>query len=208
MAIFIGKAGEEYAKQFNGKNEDRWHVIVDDNITDANEALQKYRKKKNLNNILLETHGTESGNEIVYDGESMGVITENKLQEFTDEGKRYPSVIGLQNIGNSLKPGGNFVLTACNLVKQGTSTLGEISKLYGNSINIYGSNQFNNSIIEITKTFQGGKTISTSYSLKLNNTLLSPSKFKGSFFKVNSANGKPIRVGNLKLSSSGSIKPL
>ena len=117
VAIFIGKSGEKYAKQSNNKDEDEWHVIVKNNITDANKSLQRYRRKKQLSNIILETHGTQSGNEIVSDGENSTSITEKTLEGFNKDGTRYLSVIGLQNIGNCLKPGGNLVLTACNLVK-------------------------------------------------------------------------------------------
>lgn len=207
IVIFIPKPGEEYANNFDKKNENNWHIIVKDDLTEANKALQNYRKKTSLDNIVLDTHGTN--NTIVWN-KSKSAITENILQDANDNDGKYRSILALQKIGNSLTNGGNLVLLACNLVKNGDVAIKQVACLFNNRINVFGSNQYNNATIGINLNFVNHKSVPDTYEMRLNSSLLQLSNVKGTFYKVEAKSGKVINLskvngytGNLRISSAG-----
>ena len=116
----------------------------------------------------------------------------------------------MQSIGNKLVNGGNLVFSTCNLVKgtNGINVLSALSKLFSNSINLYGSNVFNQGIFDLTNEIKNGKITKTTVNLVLDKSLLyngKNGKPKGSFLRINSASGKVTNIGNIQLSSNGGV---
>ena len=136
-----GKDAERDIIKFENMEKAGWKGIYASNMTQASKMAKEYLGNNQVDNMVVETHGTQitkNTNDVFISTDNNNPTRENiistvNLQAKTEETQSFISLI------NSVKPDGNLFLNVCSTGSD-ENIMNEIGKQTGNNFNIYYAN--------------------------------------------------------------------
>ncbi|URC12559.1 hypothetical protein [Flavobacterium sp. B183] len=200
--------------EFTSMEKSGWKGIYASNIQEANTQLTTYLNGVIADNILLETHGgperyLNKNGEVLSVGTYMSAdnnnhshIGEKDLSKSIagTNTKNQDDVNALVSMIKQIKPQGNFYLQSCNTADSDIF-FNNLRTLTGNTVNLYGSNEFTSTrfVIDVNKR---GVANYTPTNLFDRNTITTRG---GKLYQANCKDESPILLNNIKINKSGIV---